>query len=63
MGKSTAREGATGATAAAAPTSPPQLIDAFLAELKAERNFSEHTIRAYSLDLAAFVAWLEPRGI
>jgi len=40
-----------------------QLIDRFLNMLKAERNLSEHTIRAYATDLAQFARWLEREQI
>jgi len=35
------------------------LIDRFLLMLKAQRNLSEHSIRAYAIDLTQFAAWLE----
>ncbi len=39
-----------------------KLIDDYLRELKFERNFSEHTLRAYSTDLNQFLSFLEEEG-
>lgn len=53
--------------AAAAPAGPLRLqVDRFLTHLRGSRGASEHTLRAYRTDLAAFVsrnAALEPSGI
>ena len=38
------------------------LVDQFLLHLKAQRNFSRHTIKAYQADLAEFLAYLAPPG-
>ncbi|MDR3308301.1 MAG: site-specific integrase, partial [Coriobacteriales bacterium] len=44
-------------------TGDQRLVDGFLRSLEVERNFSAHTVRAYSTDLAAFLAWLERDAI
>jgi integrase/recombinase XerD len=44
-------------------TGDQRLVDGFLRSLEVERNFSVHTVRAYSTDLAAFLAWLERDAI
>ncbi|MDR2714976.1 MAG: tyrosine recombinase [Coriobacteriales bacterium] len=36
-----------------------ELIDRFLQMLRAERNFSEHTVRAYATDLSQLDSWLK----
>jgi integrase/recombinase XerD len=36
-----------------------ELKDSFLLALKAERNLSAHTVRAYANDIQAFLIWLE----
>ncbi|MDR2492616.1 MAG: tyrosine recombinase [Coriobacteriales bacterium] len=36
--------------------------DAFVASLTIERNFSQHTVKAYASDLAQFLDWLERAG-
>ncbi len=38
-------------------------VDAFLAQLKVERNLSPHTVAAYARDLAAFLRHLEQAGV
>lgn len=38
-----------------------QYLKDFLSYLEVERNFSAHTIRAYSSDITAFLLWLENR--
>lgn len=38
------------------------LVQLFLASLKAERNFSDHSIRAYQGDLELFEQWLAQKG-
>ena len=45
------------------PTGADALVDRFLLVLKAQRNLSEHTIRAYASDLAQLNLWLERQGI
>jgi integrase/recombinase XerD len=40
-----------------------QLINNFLATLRAERNLSPHTLRAYASDLEGFTAWLGRQGL
>lgn len=37
-------------------------LDAFLAHLVQGRGMSPHTVRAYGIDLRAFLAWLGPNG-
>jgi len=39
-----------------------ELTDQFIRHLAAERNYSEHTLRAYSTDLAMFTQFLRHRG-
>ena len=39
------------------------LIQAFLLSLKSERNYSEHSLRAYTGDLQIFSDWLEAEAI
>lgn len=41
----------------------PLLIDRFLTYLRVERNSSEHTLRAYATDLAAFSDWCDREGV
>ncbi|MCL2807058.1 MAG: tyrosine recombinase [Coriobacteriia bacterium] len=38
------------------------LIESYLSSLKAERNFSEHSLRAYDKDLQGFAEWLSSEG-
>jgi len=38
---------------------PQSLIDSFLLMLRAERNLSQHTIRAYGVDLSDFIGWVK----
>ncbi|MBI5607441.1 MAG: tyrosine recombinase XerC [Deltaproteobacteria bacterium] len=45
---------------AAAPLREP--VDAFLHHLKVERSLSEHSVRAYAVDLAHYAEWLETVG-
>lgn len=40
-----------------------QHVDAFLASLKNERNYSAHSLRAYEGDLRLFQEWVETEGI
>ena len=39
-----------------------ELLERFLVHVETGRNFSEHSLRAYSTDLASFVAFCEERG-
>jgi integrase/recombinase XerD len=41
------------------PAQTAPLIDAFLTVLRAERNLSPHTVRAYAADLNDLAAWME----
>lgn len=40
-----------------------ELVEAYLLSLKSERNYSEHSLRAYRGDLLLFQNWLEEEGI
>ena len=46
-----------------ATPAPAQLIDRFLLMLRAQRNLSAHTIRAYASDLTQFMGWLERESL
>jgi site-specific recombinase XerD len=52
-----------GAQAPPAPGTLPALVEEFLRVLFAERNLSEHTIRAYRCDLGALAEFLARMGI
>ncbi|MCL2136105.1 MAG: tyrosine recombinase [Coriobacteriia bacterium] len=39
------------------------LIDGYLDSLRYERRLSDHTVRAYSIDLKAFQAWCDGQGL
>jgi tyrosine recombinase XerC len=41
------------------PANPTELVDRYLAYLRAERNVSPQTVRAYSADLARYLEWAE----
>ncbi|MBA4370318.1 MAG: integrase [Coriobacteriaceae bacterium] len=40
-----------------------EIVDRFITHLRVERGSSPHTVRAYSGDLAAYLAWAERAGI
>ena len=40
-----------------------EMLDCYLEELRVERNASEHSIRAYRVDLEAFLSWSERASI
>lgn len=42
---------------------PDVLVDAFIVSIRDERGFSPHTVRAYSIDLAAYVDWACRTGV
>lgn len=45
------------------PSSPPRALQQYLAHLTVERGVSEHTLNAYSRDLARYVEYLGQEGI
>lgn len=42
---------------------PNEAVDRFITHIRIERNFSEHTVRAYTSDLARYLEWAERVGV